>query len=157
MTSRAFRVSQEMLDAYVDWDPGYEPREPLSASQLGFVRSAFYAGFEAAISAAEAIALQWRDENKTAAFEARKKGKRRFDFDGDGTQMVLAEQLDGAAIECNAIAGEIRKLASVDTHPTGEDPTQIGAEFMGSAVLSESEADAQTPPSADTQGNNTNV
>lgn len=33
--------------------------------------------------------------------------------------------------------------ASCDTHPKGGDPAQTGAPFMSSAVLSDSEGDAQ--------------
>jgi len=50
------------------------------------------------IAAAE-IAEKWRDENRASATEARK------------SHPELADQLNGAAIECHAIAGEIRRLA----------------------------------------------
>jgi len=60
-------------------------------------------GWNAAIAAAEAIAIEWRDENRTACNKARKSIS-------EASQM-MADQLDGAAIECNAIAGAIRGLA----------------------------------------------
>ena len=67
-------------------------------------------GGNGAIEAAAAIADKWRDENRAACSKAREKGARRHGFDGDETQLVMAEQLDGAAIECNAIAAAIREL-----------------------------------------------
>ena len=51
------------------------------------------------------MAEKWRDENKAAAARARKSIS-------EGSQN-MAEMLDGAAIECNAIAGEIRKMMTV--------------------------------------------
>ncbi len=50
------------------------------------------------------IADKWRDENKEAAAKARKSVS-------EGSRN-MAEMLDGAAIECNAIAAEIRGLKS---------------------------------------------
>lgn len=47
------------------------------------------------------IAEKWRDENKAAAAKAR---KRDTVFGSNG----LADQIEGAAIECNAIAAAIR-------------------------------------------------
>ena len=46
------------------------------------------------------LAEKWRDENRTAAAAARKS-------QSEGSQN-MAEMLDGAAIECNAIAAAIR-------------------------------------------------
>lgn len=62
-----------------------------------------------AIEAAAQIADKWAAENKAAAAKAR----RRESLDGIGGYMApeMAEQLDGAAIECNAIAAAIRELA----------------------------------------------
>jgi hypothetical protein len=73
---------------------------------------AFDAGWDAAIDAAEALALKWRDENRASRDSARVRGARRNAWDGDQTHLIMAEQLDGAAIECHAIAGAIRDLAS---------------------------------------------
>lgn len=39
------KLPQEAIDAWVDWDPGYEPKESLTVSQFGFVRAAFMAGW----------------------------------------------------------------------------------------------------------------
>jgi hypothetical protein len=69
---------------------------------------AYTAGWNDAINICAAIAEKWRDENKAARDKARVRGRNRHSFDGDETQLVMAEQLDGAAIECNAIAGAIR-------------------------------------------------
>lgn len=62
--------------------------------------------FNDGLEAAAVIAEKWRDENKAAAAKARKS------FSEGARNM--AEMLDGAAIECNAIATEIRarKLAA---------------------------------------------
>ena len=46
------------------------------------------------------IADKWRDENKAAAERERKHGS-----------TSMADRLEGAAVECNAIAQEIRSLA----------------------------------------------
>jgi hypothetical protein len=61
-----------------------------------------------AIERAALIADEWADENKAAAAKARKSSS-------EGCQN-MAEMLDGAAIECNAIAAEIRKLVD-HIHP----------------------------------------
>lgn len=58
----------------------------------------------AALEEAAAIADRWRDENKASAAKARKSVS-------EGSRN-MAEMLDGAAIECNAIAAEIRALKS---------------------------------------------
>lgn len=58
------------------------------------------AEYNRGLLAAATLAERWRDENKAAAARARK-GRDQGD---------MAEMLDGAAIECNAIAGEIRKM-----------------------------------------------
>ncbi len=63
----------------------------------------YQAGWNAAIEHCAAIAELWRDENKAAAARALK--MRGFGYSD------MADALDGAAIECNAIAGEIRKLS----------------------------------------------
>ncbi len=56
-----------------------------------------------AIERAAQIADDWAGENKASAAKARRSVS-------EGCQN-MAEMLDGAAIECNAIAAEIRKLA----------------------------------------------
>jgi len=60
----------------------------------------FYREYNRGLRAAIAIAEKWRDENKVSAARARK-GR---------NQCGMAEMLDGAAIECNAIAGAIREM-----------------------------------------------
>lgn len=52
------------------------------------------------------IAELWRDENKAAAAKARKREK--MHGIGGYESPQLADQLEGAAIECNAIAAAIR-------------------------------------------------
>lgn len=54
------------------------------------------------------LAEQWRDENKMKAAKARKSVS-------EGSRS-MAEQLDGAAIECNALAQEIRKRIEEKTN-----------------------------------------
>lgn len=137
--TRSYRLSPEANLAWVDWDPGYDPDPPLTAKQSNFVRDAFMSGWIAATEAAVAIAIKWRDENQTAAFAARKRGRNRYDFDGDQTQLVMAEQLDGAAIECNAIAQALRELASA-IEARSDATTQIDAAEGESAAP---KADAQ--------------
>ncbi len=73
----------------------------------------YMAGWNAAIEHCAAIAERWRDENKAAAIKALK-------GQGFGSS-DMADALDGAAIECNAIAGEIRK-ATVLAPPSNEPP-----------------------------------
>lgn len=64
----------------------------------------------AALEEAASIADRWATENKAAAAKARARTRREAEFLMEGPDM--AEMLDGAAIECNAIAIEIRKLKS---------------------------------------------
>lgn len=65
-------------------------------------------GWCAAVEAAAQVAIKWRDENKAAAAKARTREGR---LAGAGLDHPgMAEMLDGAAIECNAIAGAIREL-----------------------------------------------
>lgn len=78
--------------------------------------NSYAAGWNDAIKAAEAIAIKWRDENRAAQQRALKSGRSRHAFDGEETQLVMADQLEGAAIECNAIAGAIRELAKATSH-----------------------------------------
>ncbi len=59
---------------------------------------------DAALEQAALIADAWAAENKAAATKGRKSAS-------EGARN-LADMLDGAAIECNAIAAEIRKLKS---------------------------------------------
>lgn len=59
-------------------------------------------------SEAEAMALQWRDENKASVAKARKQHC-----------WELADQLDGAAIECNAIATAIRAIPTSSGESNG--------------------------------------
>lgn len=35
----------EAIEAWANWDAGYDPKEPLTASQAGFVRQAFMSGW----------------------------------------------------------------------------------------------------------------
>lgn len=74
-------------------------------------------GYAKAITDCVAIAERWRDENKASRDRARIKGAKRSRLDGDETHLIMAEQLDGAAIECNAIAQEMRKLAPSEVVP----------------------------------------
>ena len=74
--------------------------------------SGYSAGWNAAIERCAAIAEKWRDENKAQRVRALKSGRRRYAFDGDETMLVMAEQLEGAEIECNAMAQEIRALST---------------------------------------------
>lgn len=70
-------------------------------SQTGYV-----AGYKAAMLQVQAMALQWRDENKAAAAKDTKFGNG-----------MMAQRLEGAATECNAIAAEVHKLAQAfDAH-----------------------------------------
>lgn len=69
-------------------------------------------GWNEAIAAAEAIAIKWRDENRASRQRALKVGQKRAFYDGDETQLIMADQLEGAAIECNAIAQAIRALST---------------------------------------------
>lgn len=61
-----------------------------------------------AFEEAAQIAEKWRDENKAAAAKARsREGKlSRLGLDHPG----MADMLEGAATECNAIAAAIREL-----------------------------------------------
>lgn len=78
-------------------------RDRASMTVHAFARHAQQARAQALEEAAK-VAEQWRDENKASAAKARK----RSHFDHDIPHM--AEMLDGAAIECNAIAAAIRAL-----------------------------------------------
>lgn len=70
--------------------------------------SDFQRGYEACREDAAAIADKWRDENKAAAAKARTSERKR---DAMGLEHPgMSDMLDGAAIECNAIAGEIRNM-----------------------------------------------
>ena len=138
-----WRVSDEAQRAWVNFDPDYEPREPLTVSQCGYVRNAFLSGFKAAVDEAVAITYKWRDENEAARVKAVRSGRRRWNFDGAETQLVMAEQLEGAAIECNAIAQAIRALASAGEAGTAE-TTKIGSAEGEHATLEE--GDAQNRP-----------
>lgn len=80
--------------------------EPLSRGGED-VAYAFDEGHKFALSAAAAVAIKWRDENKASAAKARKSLS-------EGSRN-MAEMLDGAAIECNAIAAEILKLSDAST------------------------------------------
>ena len=61
-------------------------------------------GYHDGLEAAAKIAEQWRDQNKASAAKARKSYS-------EGARN-MADMLDGAAIECNAIAQAIRDLRS---------------------------------------------
>lgn len=56
-----------------------------------------------AFEEAARLAEKWRDENKAKAAEDRKHGN-----------TSMADRLDGAAIECNAIAEAIRALKGTE-------------------------------------------
>lgn len=62
-----------------------------------------------AFERAAAIADKWAEENRSAAARARKSIS-------EGSRS-MAEMLDGAAIECNAIAQEVRALAALTPSP----------------------------------------
>lgn len=64
-----------------------------------------------AFEEAALIAEKWRDENRAAAAKARTRESRMAGLGVDHPGM--AEMLDGAAIECNAIAGAIRELKTI--------------------------------------------
>ena len=66
------------------------PHPPTIAARLGIIE-----GLEMAAKVAD----EWCDENRQSATDARKQDNRQF-----------ASELDGAAIECNAIAVAIRSL-----------------------------------------------
>lgn len=79
-------------------------REPIRAAL-----SASRARIEAeVIEKCAGIAEQWRDENKASAAKARK--RERLHGIGGYESPQMADQLEGAAIECNAIAAAIRAL-----------------------------------------------
>jgi len=91
---------------------------------------------KAAYEEAAQVAEKWRDENRTACNAARKRERRlnALGFDHPG----MADMLDGAAIECNAIAQAIRELPAQGiaarsdetlqaTQPEGQEP---GGEAM---------------------------
>lgn len=68
-----------------------------------------------AFEEAARVADKWRDENKAAAARARTREGRleRAGFDHPG----MADMLEGAAIECNAIAQAIRELKGTERAP----------------------------------------
>ena len=65
-------------------------------------------GWRDGVEAAAKLCEQWRDENKSSAAKARNRGS---------NDPGMADMLEGAAIECNALAGEIRNLTPPDTTP----------------------------------------
>ena len=89
---------------------------------------AYTAGWNDAINLCGGIAEKWRDENKEARNKARVRGRKRFAFDGDETMLVSAEALDGAAIECNAIAGAIRMHAIATGSRRAKTPKAVECE-----------------------------
>ncbi len=66
------------------------------------------AAYNEGLEAAALIAELWRDENKAAAAKARSRERRAASLGFETPDM--ADQLEGAAIECNAIAAAIREL-----------------------------------------------
>lgn len=111
------KVSEPMLAAWVDYEPP-STAGAMTHREIGYQRHAFYAGFLAAIEAAAAIADDWAEKNKAAKHRALRTGRARYDFDGDETQLVMAEQIEGAEYECRALAETIRALKS---DPASED------------------------------------
>jgi hypothetical protein len=45
MAKEVVKLTPEMQQAWVDWDPGYEPKESLTVSQSTLVRMAFFDGW----------------------------------------------------------------------------------------------------------------
>jgi hypothetical protein len=86
------RGSEQELEAYNSM------AEEISRLQAD-VETARADGWAAAINAAASLAEQWASENRTSSARARRRG-----------DDILAEELNGAAIEANAFAVEIRKL-----------------------------------------------
>lgn len=75
-----------------------------------------------AFEEAALIAEKWRDENRAAAAKARTRESRMSALGFDHPSM--AEMLDGAAIECNAIAGAIRELkGTASNRPSWREPS----------------------------------
>lgn len=68
-----------------------------------------------AFEEAALIAEKWRDENRAAAVKAKNREGRleRLGLDHPG----MADMLEGAATECNAIAKAIRDLKGTDPRP----------------------------------------
>lgn len=128
-------ITPVMLQAWCDYQPP-ETAGSQTHRQIMIQRVAFFEGWIAAVEYAAAIAEKWRDENKAAAARARK--RERLDGIGGYQAPEIAEQLDGAAIECNAIAEVIRALAQVDTHAKRGDANAAPSP-MGSAVGSEAD------------------
>lgn len=118
------RITPEMGDAWVSWDPALEPTPPLTPRQIMLVRLAFLDGWDAAMSAAARLC----DEVVSAQMQFHNRDRRE---DAMETARELAE--------------EIRALASVDTRPKDEDP--LGASLASGAVASaEPTTDAQPLP-----------
>jgi len=93
---------------------------------------------ECALEAAAQIADRWAAENRAAA---RRAGKSMSEASAS-----FADQLDGAAIECNAIAGEIRKLAQCDTRRMAE-TALAGSGRSPSGTVAACSGDAPDPSS----------
>jgi hypothetical protein len=77
-----------------------------------------------AFEEAALIAEKWRDENKAAAAKARSRERKRklsgLGLDHPG----MADMLEGAATECNAIAAAIRELKGTErTRRSWHQPT----------------------------------
>lgn len=70
-----------------------------------------------ALEEAAKIAERWRDENRAAAAKARTREGRMERLGLEHPDM--ADMLDGAAIECNAIAGAIRELKGTPSNRPG--------------------------------------
>jgi len=67
---------------------------------------------DTAFEEAARIAEKWRDENRAAAAKARSREHRLSSLGLDHPGM--ADMLEGAATECNAIAAAIRELKGTD-------------------------------------------
>jgi hypothetical protein len=88
-------------------------------------------GYLAALHMVQAMACEWRDENRAAAAEAGRHGDR-----------SMRDRLDGAATECHAFSGEIEKLAQAMSAGTAE--TLQAAQ--GDSPPARSEGCAQSSP-----------
>ena len=67
-------------------------------------------GWREGVEAAAKLCEQWRDENRLAAAKARKR-------EGVLGDTGMADQLEGAMTECNALSAAIRALTPPETTP----------------------------------------
>lgn len=92
-----------------DSDRATAAEPEISTLRDGIPSASYREGWIDAVKAATEIAIKWRDENRAAAARARKRGRMAEAFGFEPAH--FAEQLDGAATECHAIAGAISDLA----------------------------------------------